>query len=106
MTAQNISRRDYFAAKALPECIRVAAGQTTEPEPLLSELFSKAAGYSFFAADKMIEASGEGLSPGVVAELEELHRRVLAQRAPEVTARMLASLIVRVRDEQRESSRG
>jgi hypothetical protein len=99
MTASTASRRDLFAAAALPECIRVAEGQTTEPEPLLSELFGKAAGFAFFAADAMLVASGEGVGPGVIAELEDIHRRVLEGRGREVTAKQIAVLILRLRQE-------
>lgn len=52
--------RDHFAAQALVECIRVAADQTPlapgAPAPVLTELFDKAAAYSYYAADAMLTA--------------------------------------------------
>ena len=53
---EGMSLRDYFAAKALVECIRVAEHQTREPGPLLSALFDKAATYAYYAADAMLKA--------------------------------------------------
>lgn len=47
--------RDYFAAQALVECIRVAADQTLGTDPLLSDLFGKASTYAYFAADAMLK---------------------------------------------------
>lgn len=53
--AYGLTLRDYFAGKALDECIRVAADQTPGDAPLLSDLFAKAAAYAYFAADAMLQ---------------------------------------------------
>ena len=58
ITSGGMTLRDYFAAKALPECIRIAADQTPD-DGLLSELFAKAAGYAWVMADTMLEARNE-----------------------------------------------
>lgn len=49
-----MSLRDHFAGQAFAECLRVAADQTPGQDPLLSDLFAKAATYAYFAADAMI----------------------------------------------------
>jgi len=51
-----MSLRDYFAAQAIVECIRVAADQTPGDDPVLTELFDKAAAYAYYAADAMLKA--------------------------------------------------
>lgn len=51
-----MSMRDYFAAQAMVECIRVAADQTPGDNPLLSGLLDKAATYAYYAADAMLKA--------------------------------------------------
>jgi hypothetical protein len=51
--------RDYFAARALTECIQVANAQIPPgmvAEEKLSVLFTKAAVYAYYAADAMLEA--------------------------------------------------
>lgn len=54
---RGMTLRDYFAAKALMECIRVANDQTPlGGEPRLSTLFDKAAAYAYYAADAMLKA--------------------------------------------------
>lgn len=55
---RGMTLRDYFAAKAIPECIQVAADQTTGTgdATYLSELFTKASGYAYFMADAMLKA--------------------------------------------------
>jgi hypothetical protein len=50
-----LTLRDYFAAKSINECIRVAADQTEDGEPL-SKLFAKAATFSYALADAMLKA--------------------------------------------------
>lgn len=56
-TDRGMTLRDYFAAEALTECIRVADHQTPPGgAPRLSMLFEKAATYAYFAADAMLKA--------------------------------------------------
>lgn len=55
-SAGGMTLRDYFAGRALPECIIVAAEKTPGDAPNLSEMFNKAAGYAYYAADAMLAA--------------------------------------------------
>lgn len=50
--------RDFFAANAMPECVRVASDQTPlhERGPRLSKLFDNAAVYAYYYADAMLKA--------------------------------------------------
>lgn len=59
----DVSLRDLFAGLALVECIRVAEHQTPEPHPLLTDLFDKAAGYAYYAADAMLRARSLPTTP-------------------------------------------
>ena len=52
---EGMSLRDWFAGKALVECIRVADHQTPGSNPKLGALFEKAATYAYFAADAMLK---------------------------------------------------
>lgn len=55
---EGMTLRDYFAGKAIVECIRVAESQTPQTirEPKLSVLFDKAALYAYAVADAMLKA--------------------------------------------------